>query len=122
MRGHVQYCFDTLGAKEAGSYPLGIFYCQNGKSANQVFTLTKSGEFRREETCAVVWSGKVHFTHCLGSSDQKWHLSEQSQIVNDKTGLCIDITGIESGKQVLAKTCDPTVPGQIWTFDKKCDK
>lgn len=115
-----KYCLDTLGAKEQNSLPLGLYYCQNGKSANQVFTLSKNGEFRREDVCAVVWSGKVQMYTCLGSLNQKWHLNNHGQIVNDKTGLCLDKSNIEIGKQLHANNCDPSSPGQIWKFDKNC--
>lgn len=118
--GNTQMCLDTLGAKEENHYILGMFYCQGGKSANQVFTLTKSGELRRETTCAVVWSGKVHMTVCLGSSDQKWHHSTDGTLVNDKTGQCLDMTNIEVSKQMVVNPCDSSLPGQIWKFQQEC--
>ncbi len=120
IRDTTKYCLDTLGAKEQGSWPLGVFYCQDGKSANQVMTLTKDGEFRREETCAVVWSGLVSMHTCLGSQDQKWHRTSDGAIVHDKSGLCLDITDVQSGKQVHANPCDPSRPGQKWKFDHDC--
>ena len=124
MRGTTQYCFDSLGVKEEGRYPLGLFYCQNGKSEGQVFTLTKGGEFRREDTCATVQDGTVSLTECYSNKDQKWQLRENGKahsIVHEQSGLCMDITGVESGKQVKANKCDQKVDGQKFTFGKMCD-
>jgi hypothetical protein len=46
-------CLDTLGKDEKGSIPLAIFSCQSGASANQYFSLTKTGQLRREDTCSI---------------------------------------------------------------------
>ncbi len=115
-----KYCLDTLGVKEHGIFPIGMFFCQEGKSANQVFTLTKNGQFRREDSCAQVRLGKAIMTSCYDTQDQKWHLTSNGAIVNSKTGLCLDITNVESGKNVDMKECDPTRPGQKWNFAIKC--
>ncbi len=44
---------DTLGKDEKSSIQLAIFSCQNGASANQYFSLSKTDQLRREDTCAV---------------------------------------------------------------------
>jgi hypothetical protein len=46
-------CLDTIGRHETSSIPLAIFSCQNGASANQYLSLTKTNQLRREEACAV---------------------------------------------------------------------
>lgn len=46
-------CLDTIGKDEKGSIPLAVFSCQSGASANQYFSLSKTDQLRREDTCAV---------------------------------------------------------------------
>jgi polypeptide N-acetylgalactosaminyltransferase len=69
---------DTLGKAETSSISLAIFSCQNGVSASQYFSLTKTDQLRREDTCAIS-SGKsseilgVILSQCdyIGTA-QKW--------------------------------------------------
>ena len=69
---------DTLGRDEKGSIQLAIFSCQNGASANQYFSLTKTDQLRREDTCAVSsGNGPDSYTVILSHCDymdksQKW--------------------------------------------------
>lgn len=111
---------DTLGGKEQGQIELGIFYCQNGKSANQVFTLTNNGILRREESCASVYNYFVYLRACDDSSELKWHTNSDGNIVHDSSGLCLDVTSVKSGHQMKVANCDASLPGQKWTFEKSC--
>lgn len=50
-------CFDILNRNEEKTSPLGLFTCAPRPETmytNQVFTFTKTGEIRREETCMAV--------------------------------------------------------------------
>nr|KAG5693802.1 hypothetical protein BaRGS_029432 [Batillaria attramentaria] len=44
-------CLDTLQKDEKIEFQMGMFSCQNGASANQVFSLSMNDELRREEGC-----------------------------------------------------------------------
>lgn len=66
---------DTLGKDEKGSLELGIFFCQGGTSANQVFSWSHSYELRREDLCCVGNSNPgstVQMIGCNGQENQKW--------------------------------------------------
>ena len=69
---------DTLGRDEKGSIQLAVFSCQNGASANQYLSLTKTDQLRREDGCALT-SGNdpssmgVILTQCeYADKSQKW--------------------------------------------------
>lgn len=120
MIGTTNFCLDTLSGKEQGQIPLGVFYCQGGKSANQVFTLTNEGVLRREEACASVYNKFVYLRNCDDSSEQKWHMNSDGNFIHDSSGLCLDATDVKSGQQMKAAACDPNSSGQKWSFEKHC--
>jgi polypeptide N-acetylgalactosaminyltransferase len=68
---------DTLGRDEKGTVAVAIFSCQNGASANQYFSLSKTDQLRREDTCATASGSGDTRTVNLASCDfidrtQKW--------------------------------------------------
>jgi hypothetical protein len=59
----------------------------------------------------------VKMLMCNGSPDQKWtHSKETKNIVNTKTGYCLDVTGVKNGETAKTNPCVPNTPGQIWEF------
>jgi hypothetical protein len=112
-------CFDTLGKDEKGRIDLGVFYCQGGASANQVFSLSHKNELRREDLCCSgsnAPGSSVIMEPCWDKSNQKWKHTKSSTIVHIESGLCIDITDVKSGEIAKLKTCDTSKPGQLWEF------
>jgi polypeptide N-acetylgalactosaminyltransferase len=81
---------DTLGKDEKGSLPVAIFSCQNGASANQYFSLTKTNQLRREDTCSISSGQKsdsmvVTLSSCdYMDKSQKW----THEKVRKKKGIC----------------------------------
>jgi polypeptide N-acetylgalactosaminyltransferase len=89
-------CLDTLQKEENIEIPLAVYQCQGGGSSAQVwtmyilfnydnfskvFTLTNTGQFRREISCAkaIKKDGKdaVVLAHCFEPDNaQKWELSK----------------------------------------------
>jgi polypeptide N-acetylgalactosaminyltransferase len=113
------FCLDTLGKDEKGAINLGIYYCQGGVSANQVFSLSKDNQLRREDLCCIGNNSPgyvVTMTHCSGSSNEKWSHKQSGQIVHSSSGLCLDITGVKNGEFPKLQHCDESKPGQIWEF------
>lgn len=113
------FCLDTLGKNENQYIDLGVYFCQGGASANQVFSLSHTNELRREDVCCVGQSegSPVKLVPCTGSSEQKWtHSKEEKTIVHSKTGLCLDVTGVKNGEVPKLQKCDSNTPGQIWEF------
>ena len=83
---------DTLGADEKSSIPLAIFSCQNGASANQYFSLSKTDQLRREDACALSTGSNLETMDVVLSgceySDkgQKW-LHEK--VKEENNSLCL---------------------------------
>jgi hypothetical protein len=98
------FCLDTLGKDEKTSFSLGVFFCQGGTSANQVFSLSKADELRREDLCSS-GAGKegsdVQMVPCYGDKMHKWtHSKKSSSIVHKESGLCLDVTNVKNGEYV----------------------
>ena len=80
-------CLDTLGRDEKGSIQLAIFSCQNGASANQYFSLTKTDQLRREDTCAVSsGSGPDSYTVILSHCD---YMDRTQKWTHEKVGIVV---------------------------------
>lgn len=59
------------------------------------------------ETNGVDYSGKP--------SDQFWVFAQNGRIRNTLSGMCIDISGVESGSLIQIQPCDATNPAQYWS-------
>ncbi|CAF1405410.1 unnamed protein product [Adineta ricciae] len=116
-------CLDTLGKDEKGSLQLAIFSCQNGASANQYFSLTKTDQLRREDTCALI-SGRgsdgtgVILSQCdYSDQSQKWTHEKNGTIVHHPSELCLDVEGLANNDQVKLRKCQPNKRSQQWLFE-----
>lgn len=94
-----------------------VYFCQGGASANQVFSLSRTYQLRREEVCSIGFDGGVRLVMCTDSPDQKWSYSTETKVLTHvNTGLCVDTTGVKNGERVKLNKCMPNTPGQIWEF------
>lgn len=59
------------------------------------------------ETNGFDYSGK--------HSDQFWVLTQQGQIRNTLSAMCLDISGTQAGALITVALCDPTNTAQNWT-------
>ncbi|VDD93151.1 unnamed protein product [Enterobius vermicularis] len=116
-------CLDTLQRDEKSTINLGVFSCQSGGSSSQVFSLTKTGQLRRETTCATVLpareagsKGAVRMPPCFSSKD-KWTF-EKGLLKHVGTNLCLDVKDLKSGDDILARSCSVSVDSQLWEFHK----
>lgn len=112
-------CFDTLGKDEKGRIDLGVFFCQGGASANQVFSLSKTYELRREDLCCTghrTAGSPVIMEPCWGKSSQKWNHTKNNAIVHAETGMCIDVTDVKNNEVARLNPCNDNKPGQKWEF------
>ena len=101
------------------SIQLGIYFCQGGVSANQVFSLSKKDELRREDLCVISHGtpGAVAtMNQCTGRSSEKWRHQKGGQIVHIESGLCLDITDVKNGEYAKVNKCNPNKPGQLFEF------
>jgi polypeptide N-acetylgalactosaminyltransferase len=117
-------CLDTLGKDEKGSLPLGIFFCQNGVSANQVFSWSKSYELRREDLCCAGQNSpgsQIIMYHCSGNTNERWNHTKSGHIVHINTGLCLDVTDVKNGEHPKLNHCNSNRPGQNWEFKNYAD-
>ncbi|KAJ8680357.1 hypothetical protein QAD02_016144 [Eretmocerus hayati] len=122
-------CLDNLQHDEEKPYNLGVYDCHFHLYPSQYFSLSKSGELRREETCATVSEeedSKGVFKVIMKSCDEierdkEWMMSEDGKILHLRSGLCLDSTGIHAKDDVTATACSDS-PDQYWQFDFYGDK
>ncbi|XP_069110920.1 probable N-acetylgalactosaminyltransferase 9 isoform X3 [Argopecten irradians] len=118
-------CLDTLGKDEKTTFNMGLFSCQNGASASEVFSLSMDDELRREEGCMEYHGqsgGHPQLVNCNGAAKQKWkHDKNTGTIVHTETGLCLDRDKVESGGFSLVMTCTPNKDSQKWAFEHYLD-
>lgn len=102
-------CLDTMGRDEKATFNMGLFYCQNGKSSSEVFSLTKRDEIRREEMCLDAL-GKLNQTvsvmHCHEQrGNQEWKHNRETGTIIHSSSLCLDRAEIKSGGDVVINKC-----------------
>ncbi|XP_060079724.1 probable N-acetylgalactosaminyltransferase 9 [Ylistrum balloti] len=118
-------CLDTLGKDEKVTFDVGLFSCQNGASASEVFSLSMDNELRREEGCMTYHGqtgGHPQLVNCNGAASQKWkHDKNTGTIIHTQSGLCLDRDKVESGGYSLVMTCTPNKDSQKWTFEHYLD-
>ncbi len=108
-----------MGKDEKGSLELGVYFCQGGASANQVFSLSNKDELRREDLCCQgrnTEGSTVMMYTCSGNSNEKWTHKKGDQIVHVNSGLCLDVTDVKNGEFPHLNQCNPNRPGQKWEF------
>uniref|UniRef100_A0A915D3I2 Polypeptide N-acetylgalactosaminyltransferase n=1 Tax=Ditylenchus dipsaci TaxID=166011 RepID=A0A915D3I2_9BILA len=116
-------CLDTLQKDENSNFNLGVFGCQGGGSSAQVFSLTKSNQFRREINCLnVEWpnrrdpkSAVATLKECSKNA-QTWKLGEDGLMKNEATGLCMDVASAKNSDNLPMKECDSGSVTQKWEF------
>ncbi|XP_021369939.1 probable N-acetylgalactosaminyltransferase 9 [Mizuhopecten yessoensis] len=118
-------CLDTLGKDEKMTFDVGLFSCQNGASASEVFSLSMENELRREEGC-MAYNGKSgghpHLVNCNGAANQKWkHDKNTGTIIHTESGLCLDREKVESGGYSMVITCVANKDSQKWAFEHYLD-
>lgn len=119
-----QLCLDNLQHDEDKPYNLGLYSCHAKLYPSQFFSLSKSGELRREETCGRIVdvdSSKpyvqVQMSECDDENGEKsWILTKDGRIIHVETGFCLDGTEVHSEENVRAARCT-NVPDQLWKFD-----
>lgn len=119
-----RFCLDTLQKDENQIIPVGIFSCQGDGSSAEIFSLTKTGHFRREHACVQAQSNgdsiaKLFLYPCTNDSIQKWELNENGFLKNLGTGLCLDAAGAKNSDTAQIVKCDPNAATQKWEFIRK---
>lgn len=114
-------CLDTLGKDEKTSFEVGVFSCQGGGSAAEVFSLSKRKELRREESCLQTTGGErssVMLIPCYGSrGSQEWkHDRETGTIIHESSGKCLDTADVKSGGSIVVSKCIGSGT-QKWEFE-----
>ncbi|KAJ1358405.1 hypothetical protein KIN20_016822 [Parelaphostrongylus tenuis] len=104
VRSERSLCLDTLQRLEnKGTVILGVFACQEGGSASQMFSLSKQHELRRETTCVEVGDlirpdvYNAVLQDCREDSTVEFKHIEGGVLQHKKRGLCLDVDGVESG-------------------------
>ncbi|XP_061193808.1 probable N-acetylgalactosaminyltransferase 9 isoform X2 [Saccostrea echinata] len=119
-------CLDTLQKDEKTVFDMGLYSCQNGASANEVFSLSINDELRREEACLSVISegGHVPLEPCTGSANQKWKHDKDKMIITGTSSsgdvLCLDKKDAKNNGLVFTEKCNDK-DSQKWTFEHYLD-
>ncbi|XP_041367869.1 probable N-acetylgalactosaminyltransferase 9 [Gigantopelta aegis] len=114
-------CLDTLQKDEKMVFDVGMYFCQNSASANQVFSWSMDNEIRREEGCLDT-TGKdgdtVQLQPCSNKkTTTKWsHNMESGETKHVSSGKCLDRADIKSGGFVVVKACSGA-DSQKWAFE-----
>lgn len=116
-------CLDNLQHEEDKPYNLGLYSCHSKLYPSQFFSLSNSGELRKEDTCGIILDdnqkayAQIQMTECNNENDGKdWILSNDGRIIHVESGLCLDGTGLHSEENVRATSC-ANIPDQFWKFD-----
>ena len=131
---------NNLNNEEDKTHKLGLYNCDLNRHkdtfTNQVFTLTNSGELRREEACLADNNGQAEMTKCIevdlsrrrrrrSSKEEKrkqlWMHQKGKQIVNFATGKCLSTRNTENMQDVKLEPCNPYDVYQIWWFQTYAD-
>ncbi|GLH02695.1 hypothetical protein R5R35_003764 [Gryllus longicercus] len=124
VRNNLNLCLDHLQRSSKSQYDLGIYSCHTALTASQYFSLSKTGELRREENCAEVqreksppYQHKVVMYKCHGlRGNQEWKISPVKQMVNQQTGLCLESASLTSGSDLYVAACSES-SSQQWHWD-----
>lgn len=112
-------CLDTMGKDEKTVFDIGVFSCQGGASASEVFSLSLKDELRREDGCLSTVGNdgdKLSLVHCTGGDKQQFkHDKEKGTIVHVGSGRCLDVAGEKSGGFIHVRDCS-SADSQKWNF------
>lgn len=115
---------ENLEETDYTPYNLSIYTCLAKFHPWQLFSLTKSGEFRTDENCAKVSDtdrsesyAQVELVDCdEEASGRKWLLTKNGKIIHVETGLCLEGLSVHNKEIVQMATC-ANIPEQFWKFD-----
>ncbi|CAB3371966.1 Hypothetical predicted protein [Cloeon dipterum] len=117
------FCFDNLNHDSDSNYNLGIYGCHNTLETNQLYSLSKKGELRREFNCVQAPATKslsvekatlVPCHDLLGN--QEWEWNKRGQLKHKASGKCIDIENVHSEEDVKVAPCSDS-KFQIFQFE-----
>lgn len=125
--GETNTCLDTYGKSEDHTSDLGIFQCHPiaDEATNQLLSLSKKGELRRDDICARVEfvdlyrrKGKIVMEKCdeHPHRDQLWTHVKHGPIVHKQSGLCIEAEAFDH-EQVFVVQCSGNAR-QKWSFHR----
>ncbi|KAG5326064.1 GALT1 acetylgalactosaminyltransferase, partial [Acromyrmex heyeri] len=116
-------CLDNLQHDDDKPYNLGLYNCHTKLYPSQFFSLSKSGELRREETCGRILDtdsgpyAQIEMSDCSNEKGGKeWIITKDGRIIHVETGFCLDGSKLHSDKDVRAARCTDA-PDQFWKFD-----
>ncbi|KAG9510555.1 putative N-acetylgalactosaminyltransferase 9, partial [Fragariocoptes setiger] len=136
-------CIDTLNRREDADDRAGLYPCEAMKApvtmlTNQLFSLTTSGEIRREEGCltAPKAGGRAKIVIMAKCDDpdirynlkkhkkkhhvtvQQWRHVKNGLIINEGNGECLTTRNQQSDGDLRVTACDDSDDRQKWVFFK----
>ncbi|KAI6234965.1 Polypeptide N-acetylgalactosaminyltransferase [Aphelenchoides besseyi] len=121
-------CLDTLQRLEnKETILIGVYHCQMQGSSSQMFSLTRDGTFRRETTCVDVADpvrfvgaeNKVQLADCeIEGNGIHFEHTNNGQLKHKSLNMCLDLTNLKAGDDVLLAPCNSTNQLQVFEFRK----
>lgn len=119
------FCIDTLQQNaESQTYKLAVFNCLTDELESQLYAITNDDLLRNDDGCAIVEENdKVVQIIGINSCDNvslanTWTFTENDQLQNMKTGLCIDLDGLEAKDFLRLTDCNNSRKSQKLKFVK----
>ncbi|XP_065337647.1 polypeptide N-acetylgalactosaminyltransferase 1 isoform X1 [Cloeon dipterum] len=117
------FCFDNLNHDSDSNYNLGIYGCHNNLETNQLYSLSKKGELRREFNCVQAPATKslsvekAMLVPCHDlQGNQEWEWNKRGQLKHKASGKCIDIENVHSEEDVKVAPCSDS-KFQVFQFE-----
>lgn len=123
--GH-NICLDDLSQNKDESYNLGVYTCYRPEiTQSQFFSLTNSGVFRTERSCATVPDDvpvdrkMIIMVPCNNDNeiDDRFEITDSQQIRHVNTGLCMDHSQTKVSDFLFMTKCDVNLREQRWEFE-----
>ena len=113
ITGTTGKCVDDSGSGTADGNPIILYPCSG--NANQRWQVPGDGTVRTLGKCLDV---KAQLATCSGGTDQQWTYQLNGNLINEKTGLCLDATGggDANGTALEAWSCGDNQLNQIWSL------
>ncbi|GLV38381.1 Polypeptide N-Acetylgalactosaminyltransferase 1 [Carabus blaptoides fortunei] len=113
-------CADNLQLPDDAVGPLGLYGCHQKLTPTQMFSLSRAGEIRQEDSCAEATNkNTVQLSKCHGhGANQEW-LYKDGRLVSKQSGLCLSTEGVQGNQPLVLQICAKSSTDQSWEFSKE---
>jgi serine protease AprX len=120
IAGFAGKCVDVMNRLDANGTPVQLYDCNNTPA--QYWALAADGTVRALGKCLDTVGGgvtdgtRVHLWDCNGAASQQWQANSARQLVNVKSGKCLDLpeSNPANGNQLQVWYCVVNQDNQRW--------